>query len=46
MWMRHHGWGRGGENGGSGWRQGRMGGDDNGDFGRGGDGGGRNWDRY
>ena len=45
MWMRHHGWGRGGENGRPGWRQGRMGGDDNGDFGRGGDGG-RNWDRY
>jgi hypothetical protein len=45
MWMRHHGWGRGGEGGGPGWRQGRMGPDDGGDFGRGGREG-RGWDRY
>src|SRR5436305_7280621 len=41
MWMRHHGWGRGGEGGGPGWRQGRMGPGD-GDYDR----GGRGWDRY
>jgi hypothetical protein len=41
MWMRHHGFGRGGEGGGPGWRQGRMGPDDAGDFGH----GGRGWDR-
>jgi hypothetical protein len=41
MWMRHHGWGRGGEGGGPGWRQGRMG-PGNGDYDR----GGRGWDRY
>ena len=47
MWMRQHGWSRaGGEGGAPGWRQGRMGADDGGDFGRRGDGGGRNWDRY
>ena len=40
MWMRHHGWGRGGEGGGPGWQQGRMGPRD-GDFDR----GRRGWDR-
>jgi hypothetical protein len=41
MWMRQHGWGRGGEGGGPGWRQGRMDRDEGGDFDRG-----RGWDRY
>jgi hypothetical protein len=43
MGMRQHGWGRGGEGGGPGWRQGRMGPDDGGrDFDR----DQRGWDRY
>jgi hypothetical protein len=46
MWMHRHGWGRGGEDGGRGWRQGRMGGDDGGNFARGWDGRGPGWDRY
>jgi zinc resistance-associated protein len=41
MWMRQHGWGRGGEGGGPGWQQGRMGRQDDGDFYRGGRGSGR-----
>lgn len=45
MWMRQHGFGRGGEGGGSGWRQGRMDRDEGGDFGRGGRDN-RGWDRY
>jgi hypothetical protein len=44
MWMHRHGWGRGGDGGGPGWRQGRMGGDDGRDFGR--NRGGPDWDRY
>jgi hypothetical protein len=45
MWMHRHGFGRGGEGGGSGWRQGRMDRDEGGDFGRGGRDD-RGWDRY
>ena len=45
MWMRQHGWGRGGGGERGGWRQGRVGGDEGGDFGRGGRDG-RGWDRY
>jgi hypothetical protein len=42
MRMHQHGWGDGGGRGGPGWREGRMGRDDGGDFGR----GSRGWDRY